>query len=390
MADRALQIHVHEDSRVLDGMIRLVELAKLRRPVDESLTAMCGVIARIVSSEVVSVYLREWQADREVLVMRGNVGFPASAIGRIQLELDEGLTGVVAHRRRPVSVAVAQEDSRYKHFHGIGEEQFAAYLGVPLLARDEVVGVLVVQRRTPGTFCEADVAIASSVVGPLVAVIENDEIQRGGRAHRTFVGTPVAPGCVAGRAVVLPAPSEQPTSSAAALHALEFDLVTAAQRLGQARPAVRRALDNLALVAIALRDHVVTPNGSALTQLQRVPYRSDAAQTKELGDLVEERSREMSELWSFLMVDMQHQLPICGSVLVVPVLGAFVALEAVARGAAAVASATTIAPAAREVLESAQLPAIGGVPELLTSLGRGDLVEIDGARGTLTVKNRAT
>ena len=388
MADRALQIHVHEDSRVLDGMVRLVELAKIKRPLDDSLRAMCGVIARIVSSEVVSVYLREWQAGREVLVMRGNVGFPASAIGRIQLELDEGLTGVVAQRRRPVSVAIAQEDSRYKHFHGIGEEQFAAYLGVPLLIRDEVVGVLVLQRRTPGAFCEADVAITSSVTGPLVSVIENDEVQRGGRAHSVLVGTPVVPGCATGRAVVLPAPSEQPTSSAAALHALEFDLVTAAQRLGQARPSVRRALDNVALVAIALRDHVATPNGSVLAQLQRVPYRSDSAQTRELGELVEERSREMSELWSFLVVDMQHQLPICGSVLVVPVLGAFVALEAVARGATAVASATTIAPAAREVLECAQIPAIAGAPELLASVRCGDLVEIDGLQGTLSVKER--
>ena len=78
--------------------------------------------------------------------MHGNVGFPPDVIGRVELGMYDGLTGVVAERRRPVTVAVAQAEDRYKHVDGIGEEHFPAYLGVPLLHRDDVVGVLVLQR----------------------------------------------------------------------------------------------------------------------------------------------------------------------------------------------------------------------------------------------------
>src|SRR5262245_4335429 len=166
-----LRIHVHDDTRVLDGMHRLVELAKVVRPLEETLCAMCRLVAEIAHVDVVSIYLREQQPDGEILVMRGNVGFPADAVGRVSLRGGEGLTGVVAARRRPVTVAVAQDDNRYKHVDGIGEERFAAYLGVPLLVGDDVAGVLVMQRREPNTFGEADVALASSLTAPLILVL---------------------------------------------------------------------------------------------------------------------------------------------------------------------------------------------------------------------------
>ena len=382
MFDNALRIHVHDDGRALAGMSRLVELAKEQRPVEDTLSAMCRSIAEIAGVEVVSVYLREHHAELDVLVMRGNVGFPADAVGRVQLGLDEGLTGVVAKRCRPVSVAVAQEDNRYKHVDGIGEEKFAAYLGVPLLVRGEVAGVLVLQRRSPGAFVESDVALASSVTAPLLFVIEKHGATRSGAWHRSFAGTSLVRGRAIGRAVVLPPAREAPVSEIAALHALEFDVVTAAQRLGHAPPSVARALDNLALVAIALRDQVAAPGGDVLARLQRVPYRS-GSHARDLGELVDERRREVTDLWSFLVADMQHRLPICGAVLVVPALGAFLALEAVARGAVAVIIAGAAEPAARDVLEAAMLPAIAGVPGLATRVKTGEELEVDGARGTV-------
>jgi hypothetical protein len=145
---------------------------------------------------------------------------------------------------------------------------------------------------------------------------------------------------------------------------------------------VTRALDNLALVAIALRDHVTAPSGDVLARLLRASYRI-ASPTKDLSALVEERRREVSELWAFLVADMQYRLPICGGVLVVPTLSAFVALEAVARGAVAIVVTGAVSEGAREVVEVAQLPTIAGIPNLLASVQSGDLLEVDGACGTL-------
>ncbi|HEY5946425.1 MAG TPA: GAF domain-containing protein [Kofleriaceae bacterium] len=381
----AVRIHVHDDTRVLDGMLRLVDVATRQRPIDDTLAEMCQLISEIAGVDVVSVYLREQLGGREMLVMRGNVGFPADAVRRVQLGLYEGLTGVVAGRRRPVTVAVAQQDDRYKHVDGIGEEQFAAYLGVPLLVADEVAGVLVFQRRAPGAFTENDVSLASSLMAPLILVIERNARAHAGTTYQ--LGTSVVRGHAIGPALVIPSPSDAPKSVAAALHALDFDLVTAAQRLGHAGPVVARALDNLSLVATALRDQVASRSGDVLAKLQRVPYHATSGD-KDLTSLISERDREVGELWSFLLSDMQHRLPICGAVLVARSLGTFMALEAVARGAAAVVVAESVTPAARDVLEAAGVPAMTDV-QLPENAGVDcTLLEVDATRGTVRVLAR--
>lgn len=386
MVDHALRIHVHDDTRVLDGTLRLVELARVQRPIDDTLSSMCQLISEIAAVDVVSIYLREHQSSRDVLVMRGNVGFPSDVVGRVQLGLYEGLTGVVAQRRRPVTVAVAQEDNRYKHVDGIGEEQFAAYLGVPLLVAGDVAGVLVFQRRTPGAFAENDVALASSLTGPLMLVIE-----RWARVNATsFVVTPLVRGRASGHAIVIPPPAPSPVSEAAALHALEFDLVTAAQRVGHAGSGVARALENLSLVAIALRDLVaVGSNKDVLGRLQRVLYHATSG-AKDLGVLIAERDREVKDLWSFLVADMQHRLALCGAVLVVVgSLGTFMALEAVARGVGAVVVGRTAEPVARQILEAANVPAVVASDDVLERIRCGVRVEIDGGRGTIRLLGAA-
>lgn len=375
-----LRIHVHDDTRVLDGTLRLGELAAAPRPIGDTLLAMCQLVADVAPADVVSVYLRERRGEREVLVMRANVGFPADAIGRVQLGLDEGLTGVVAARRRPVTVAVAQEDDRYKHVDGIGEEQFAAYLGVPLIVGDRVAGVLVMQRRAPGTFDDDDVALALSLTMPFTLVIG-----RGDASARAacLVGTAIVPGRAVGATLVLPPPTATPTSAAAALHALEFDLVVAAQRLGHGGPRVTRSLDNLGLVMVALRDYVASDrHDDVIAALERVPYHASAG-AKNLAAVVDERQREVDDLWSFLASDMQHRLSIGGAVLVARRLGSFLALEAIARGAAAVV-AERIDEGARDVLEAAQLPAI--VIGDAAALSNGVLVEVDATLGTVRVR----
>lgn len=375
-------MHVHDDTRVLDATLRLVDLANGARALDETLAAMCREIADVAGAEVVSVYTRERHATGDVLVMRGNVGFPADAVGRVQLGIHEGLTGVVAERRRAVSVAVAQADERYKHVDGIGEEQFAAYLGVPLLVADEVAGVLVLQRRAPGAFDDDALALASSLTAPLVLVLGRDQARSGEDGTR-LVGHPLARGRAVGRVVVLPPPTDRPTSETTALHALELDIVAAGRRLGHASPAVLRALDNLGLFAIALREHLSAgpARGEVITALERVPYHA-ASSAKDLRPLVDERRREVGALWAFLVADTQHQLSFAGNVLVVPQLGSLIALEAVARGAAAVITGTSADGSARAILEAAQVPAVERVGDL-AALANGHVAEVDGTGGTV-------
>src|ERR1700749_2262144 len=90
-----MQIHKNDDWRV-DGILRLIEEARRPGPLSVVLKTMCEQVAVIAHADVVSVYVREPNKDGDVLVMRANVGFPASAIGHVQLRLGEGITGTAA------------------------------------------------------------------------------------------------------------------------------------------------------------------------------------------------------------------------------------------------------------------------------------------------------
>ena len=146
------QVHDSGDHTTLDGIFRLISLGEREEALEDVLTAMCGDIATIARADVASVYVREEGPDGERFTMRGNVGFPPEALGRVHLGRGEGITGFAADRLRPVSVADADRDARFKYIPGLGEEQFPALLAVPVLRGGAAAGVLVLQRRAATAF----------------------------------------------------------------------------------------------------------------------------------------------------------------------------------------------------------------------------------------------
>ena len=127
-----MQVHGSEDRRI-DGILALIEESSRVAPLPEILQRMCEQVASIAHAEVVSVYVREQEHDRVVFTLRANVGFPHSMIGNVKLELGEGITGFAAECLRPVSAAVAQQDTHYKHVPELGEERFPTFLSLPLV-----------------------------------------------------------------------------------------------------------------------------------------------------------------------------------------------------------------------------------------------------------------
>ena len=71
-----------------------------------------------------------------------------------------------------MAVADAREHPRYKYFKESGEEEYHSFLGVPLIDRGVLQGVLVVQTKEPRVFRENEIrmlAEAASQVAPVVS-----------------------------------------------------------------------------------------------------------------------------------------------------------------------------------------------------------------------------
>ena len=93
----------------------------------------------------------------------------------MQLGRGEGITGFAADRLRPVSVADADRDARFKYIPGLGEEQFPALLAVPGARAGAAAGVLVLQRRASTAFTPEEVVLATALAAVLNHALERGE-----------------------------------------------------------------------------------------------------------------------------------------------------------------------------------------------------------------------
>ncbi len=141
-------------ARFRDGLTieEIANLAAEEGQPAETLMNVVALIAKRFETDVCSAYLLE--PDRANLVLAATVGLRRECIGQLRMGIHEGLAGLVAEQVRPVSVEHAQAHPRFKYFPEAGEDSYQSFLGVPLIDRGVLQGVLVVQTIAARAFGE--------------------------------------------------------------------------------------------------------------------------------------------------------------------------------------------------------------------------------------------
>jgi phosphotransferase system, enzyme I, PtsP len=194
-----------------------------------------GVVAYHMRAAVCSVYLLD--EDGGHLVLTATQGLHPDSIGRVRLKLGEGLVGMALQELRPIREGKAQSHSSFKFFPGIHEEQYNAFLAVPILRGLTKVGVLVVQDPVNDYFDENDAKALQAIAAQLASTVENAKLLMA--VHRmeesepaavagparlgTLKGVATAPGVAHGRAHIYGAFSEAEAAGQCENRALTLD-----------------------------------------------------------------------------------------------------------------------------------------------------------------------
>src|ERR1051326_3653262 len=155
-----------------DYVLTLEEIGNLARESGkpaETLMNLAGLIAERFHTDVCSAYLLE--PDRANLVLAATVGLRPQCVGTLRMGLHEGLAGLVAEEGRPVAVEYAKNHPRFKYFSEAGEDAYKSFLGVPVIERGVLQGVLVVQTKEARAFREEEIRMlseAASQVAPMI------------------------------------------------------------------------------------------------------------------------------------------------------------------------------------------------------------------------------
>ena len=161
-------VRVSDDKNVL-SLEEIGNLAAEGGQPAETLMNVVALIAKRFRTDVCSAYLLE--PDRANLVLAATVGLRRECIGSLRMAVHEGLTGLVAEQVQPVSVSQVKTHPRFKYFREAGEEAYQSFLGVPLIDRGVLQGVLVVQTIEGRTFSDDEVRMLSEAATQVAPVV---------------------------------------------------------------------------------------------------------------------------------------------------------------------------------------------------------------------------
>ncbi len=139
---------------------------------NDLLAHIVDMVVSLTGADSCFIYLYNEQNDE--LTLRAANARQRDIVGEIRLKLGEGVTGWAAKEKKPVALSKqAYKDPRFKSFHDLAEDKFEAFLAVPILSKDEIIGVMNVHHKKEHEYPEDQINLLFTVSKYLGSAIEN-------------------------------------------------------------------------------------------------------------------------------------------------------------------------------------------------------------------------
>jgi len=164
-------------------MTFLAEVARLAastRTWDELMVTIVDRAQEAARADVCSLYLMD--RDGAGITLAATNGLAKEYIGRAKLRLGQGITGIAAETRSPITSLDIRNDERFAWITG-PDQPHTSMCSVPLIWNDQVVGVLNVQTVRPRRFLASDVRFLETLAALLAGVVEKGRLQQEAEAQ---------------------------------------------------------------------------------------------------------------------------------------------------------------------------------------------------------------
>ncbi len=183
---------------------RIVQEVNRAPDIDRALNLITESLTRDLDADACTIFLAS-KEDPGIQVLKACSGLNPDIIGKVERRLGQGLIGTIAARAEAINLVDAPSHKDFMLVPDSGEADYPVYLGVPIIAHRDVLGVIAVQ-RAENAFNEDEEAYLTTLAAQLATSIERAESQ--GRfsalsATHMVKGVPGAPGMAIGVAMVL-------------------------------------------------------------------------------------------------------------------------------------------------------------------------------------------
>ncbi|MCT4702775.1 phosphoenolpyruvate--protein phosphotransferase [Enterobacteriaceae bacterium H20N1] len=159
---------------MLTRLREIVEKVASAPRLNEALDILVTDICLAMDTEVCSVYLAD--SDRRCYYLMATKGLKKPRGRTITLAFDEGIVGLVGRLAEPINLADAQKHPSFKYVPAVKEERFRAFLGVPIIQRRQLLGVLVVQQREHRQYDESEESFLVTLATQMAGILSQSQL----------------------------------------------------------------------------------------------------------------------------------------------------------------------------------------------------------------------
>lgn len=184
---------------MLSQLRDIVEQVSKVENVHQALDILVKETCKAMETDCCTVYLANEDKHRLELMATQGLKFKGD---KIHIDFDEGLVGLVKRTAEPINLAEASKHPEFKYFKRLGEEVYHSFLGTPIIYRKQVLGVLVIQQKSPRLFNEMEESFIVTLAAQLAVIIAHAQTQGlwllSSKKQQAISGVPASSGVAIG------------------------------------------------------------------------------------------------------------------------------------------------------------------------------------------------
>jgi len=159
-------------SMELEVLRKVVEITNSELDLNLALNEVVKIVNDMTKADSVFIYL--FDDKRKHLVLMASKTPHKKELGNVTLKAGEGITGWVAQENKPVAIKQgASQDKRFKNFDVLPEDQYEAFLSVPIVHKNNAIGVVNVQHKMPHEYSPATIDLISLIAKQISGTLEH-------------------------------------------------------------------------------------------------------------------------------------------------------------------------------------------------------------------------
>ncbi|HXY10454.1 MAG TPA: SpoIIE family protein phosphatase [Terriglobales bacterium] len=163
-------------------LVEVADVVNTTLDLDTTLRRVAELVRKVIDYEIFAILLLNDKIQE--LRIRFQVGYTREVAERIRVKVGEGVTGLAALNREAVLVGDVSEDPRYIS----GAANVRSELAVPLIIKNQLIGVMNLESRQPNYFTEQHKRLLTLIASRMAVGIENARLYtRMSRQARTLV-----------------------------------------------------------------------------------------------------------------------------------------------------------------------------------------------------------